>query len=278
MDNHSHLTQPRILVFDLDGTLVSQDEKQALTATVEMLQTLKHAGHDICLATGRTLLETLPLLHQLQPTWPVVCFDGRLVYDAQSDILLQQYVLPRSLLQNVQDRFATICTFALEHALHITTDRSTALLLSIAFQVDRQHIKIGEPAWEQPVLRAYLRLCDPKSTFDERLEAELQAVVGDSAEVFRAGDKWICLSVPGIDKYHGLSYLLQRAKREWTEVVSCGDGRNDLMLFQHAGLTFAPRDAHPELLQAADVITEPVSSEGIIRSVARWFEEQPVTR
>ena len=48
------MTQTRIVLIDVDGTLIDMQKKQVSTKTLELLKLLKVNGIRICLATGRS--------------------------------------------------------------------------------------------------------------------------------------------------------------------------------------------------------------------------------
>ena len=60
----------------------------------------------------------------------------------------------------------------------------------------------------------------------------------------------------GITKAKTLETLMQALAFEDLPVFTLGDGENDLPLFEHAQLSFAPSSAHPAILTAADHIIE----------------------
>ena len=66
------MTKPKIIFFDIDGTLVPLKEG-IRPRTVEALQKLRQNGIKLCIATGRAPLEV--------PTFEGVTFDAFLTYN-----------------------------------------------------------------------------------------------------------------------------------------------------------------------------------------------------
>ena len=70
----------RLLVSDIDGTLVSDDDRLE-KETIESIEEFRSAGGLFTLATGRNFPHTLSIIEQLQVDLPVILSDGAVLYD-----------------------------------------------------------------------------------------------------------------------------------------------------------------------------------------------------
>lgn len=70
----------RGVVLDLDGTIVNKFNKISEPVLTQLTEMIKK-DIPIIIATGRSLLRCNGFLQKIKPNWPVICFDGRLVYD-----------------------------------------------------------------------------------------------------------------------------------------------------------------------------------------------------
>lgn len=70
----------RLLVSDIDGTLISNDERLA-PETIKSIEEFRSAGGRFTLATGRNFPHTLEIIEQLQVDVPVILSDGAVLYD-----------------------------------------------------------------------------------------------------------------------------------------------------------------------------------------------------
>ena len=67
--------------------------------------------------------------------------------------------------------------------------------------------------------------------------------------------------------------IVAQQLRDGEEVIAAGDAPNDLELFAFAGLSVAPRDAHPDVLARADATIPPPAEDGIAELVARYLSQ-----
>ena len=55
------------------------------------------------------------------------------------------------------------------------------------------------------------------------------------------------------------------------KTIAIGDGHNDLDMIAYAGIGVAMRNAHPELLKIADIVTESLDEHGVHAFLKRFF-------
>ena len=65
-----------LIAFDMDGTLLTDKDKQISPKTLQYLHHLVNEGHLIVLASGRPESELLPYYEQLGLNSPIACFNG----------------------------------------------------------------------------------------------------------------------------------------------------------------------------------------------------------
>lgn len=109
----------------------------------------------------------------------------------------------------------------------------------------------------------------------KRLQAagvELAIVTGrpySDAVQERAEDLGIRHQYFGIsDKSEALLDLLETTGIPYSRMVCMGDDINDLPIMDKVSLSFAPADAHPEVLQAASIVTNNKAGDGAAREAA----------
>ena len=86
-----------------------------------------------------------------------------------------------------------------------------------------------------------------------------------------AGGLFISKSLPyflefahaGVSKGTGLAFVAGRLGFQREETVACGDGENDRELLDWAGFGVAVANAHPDVLERADLIIPSVQEEGV---------------
>jgi hypothetical protein len=68
---------------------------------------------------------------------------------------------------------------------------------------------------------------------------------------------------PSVSKGAGLAFVAERLGFNAAETVACGDGENDRELLDWAGFGVAVANAHPDVLERADLVVPSVQEEGI---------------
>ena len=81
--------------------------------------------------------------------------------------------------------------------------------------------------------------------------------------IYRSAPFFIEVMAQGIDKAASLQALIERLGIKQEEVISFGDGYNDLSMIEFAGMGVAMENAVDQVKQCADYITLSNDDEGI---------------
>lgn len=83
---------------------------------------------------------------------------------------------------------------------------------------------------------------------------------------------WLDVSNADATKGHALSALQQALGIEASQTAVFGDYLNDLDMFDHAGLSFAMANAHPDLISQARFIAPANTEQGVITTLTRLLD------
>lgn len=89
--------------------------------------------------------------------------------------------------------------------------------------------------------------------------------------VFRSEPYFLELVPKGIDKAQSLSVLLEETGMKREEMITIGDGFNDLSMIQYAGLGIAMANAQPVVRENADFITYSNDEDGVAHAVEKFI-------
>lgn len=257
----------RLLVFDLDGTLL--DSSHRIPTDVRgMLISLREMGVETTLATGRPFAAVKEFARELELQLPLIVFNGAVVIAPDGRQLSSRH-LPLSSAKTILGLLEK--TSAANHVyLHPTDD---------CFCTDRQgaaakHImkKDGMGCRYTPSLLDVLNDadCDPVKMFSigprDELERLQMAVRQDDPAiscVFSELDMLEFLG-PNVNKGTALGILCSAIGMESESVIAFGDNMNDFEMLQVAGTAVA-MDTGPDDLQAeADLV---------IRNIAEFLRD-----
>ena len=99
--------------------------------------------------------------------------------------------------------------------------------------------------------------------YAKRIIDEFKEPYGESLSIYRSAPFFIEVMAQGIDKAASLQMLIEQLGIKQEEVISFGDGYNDLSLIEFAGMGVAMANAVDEVKQRANYITLSNDEEGI---------------
>ncbi len=233
-------TPPVLVALDLDGTLLTEDALLS-AGHARAVRELLHSGIQVALVTGRPLLTTASIWHELNLRTPAVCFNGGWVGTPAGERAPQLQTLAQAVLSEADVRTIVAAVADIDAALCAYPDLHTWIMdreipltrrwrefyrtdISIApdrFAVWHGHshkmMVVGEPA-KIPQVAARL---------SHRLGARFPVVISqhDRIEILP----------PAVSKAWGLARLAAHLGVARTDVWAVGDADNDIEMIDWAG-------------------------------------------
>jgi len=255
---------PRLLVCDIDGTLV--DKSLVLDpALVEAFRGARERGLLISLATGRMPPGAERYREELGVTAPSIFYNGALIRDPESGRDLLALTLPRGLLGKTYDVFAN----APVHPLFYRDDQ--LYCLETTFPVrdygDSQGLRVNivtDPA-DFLALGAFV-----KSLFIGHpatlplLREELAVAVGEDARLVMTRTDYLEMIPAAASKGAALVALATHLGVPLERVVAVGDQENDLEMIEAAGLGVAMPGSPSAVRRAANRVAPPPDAGGLL--------------
>jgi Cof subfamily protein (haloacid dehalogenase superfamily) len=262
--------KPRLVAFDLDGTLLGEDKvlRPRVLSAVEQMQA---RGIEGCVVTGRMYRAALPYVRELRFNAPVVCYQGAAVIDPETDEVLFDTPLPnRQALELVSYAHANRLHIQLyandryycEHRNHFSdlyaqisgVEPIVVPSLSALFETwdATKGIIIAEPA-------AILTHLEPVKRF-----------FGDRAYVTRSMPHFLEVMDSKVDKGKALEMVARGLQIPMAEVMAIGDSWNDAPLLRAAGFGVAMGSAPRELREVADAVVADAVNDGVAEALERF--------
>jgi Cof subfamily protein (haloacid dehalogenase superfamily) len=268
-----------LYVCDLDGTLLGPDARLSKFAR-DGLNRLLRAGVQLTIASSRRTVSMRALLAGVELRLPVIELNGAFVSELESGHHLTSNLLPPS------SASATVEAIAATGSDPVLT----------AWDGARDRVYFGSRAnegasWYVEEKRAYgdsqLTACEDLLAVTQReeiaaitgfvsdaeaaaLTEQLTELVGEVAIVHSAPNYycpgWTEVQVQHLkaEKGAAIPALLAASGMVGADVIACGDHLNDLGLFAAASRSIAPANAHPSVLQIADVIVDSNDRDGVV--------------
>jgi Cof subfamily protein (haloacid dehalogenase superfamily) len=265
-----------VIALDIDGTVLTEDG--SLTdATALEVRRVAGLGHEVMLATGRSVSLTLPIVDRLgiAPEF-VVCANGAIVMGRDPEAPLgytQVHVEtfdPREVLTTIRGY--------LEGASYAVEDRDGIFRYTGAFPEGALSGHNQKVDFEQLLTVDATRVVVISP--DHATEDFLSVVdrMGLHKVSYNVGwTAWLDIAPDGVNKATGLQYATDRLGVPASRVLAIGDGRNDIDMLEWAvaggGVGVAMGQAPDEVRAAASEHTGTDLDDGVASALARHFQD-----
>ncbi|MCF3138548.1 MULTISPECIES: HAD family hydrolase [unclassified Paenarthrobacter] len=261
IDDQLNNNNKLMIALDVDGTLVDHDGHMS-PAVRSAAQAVVASGHDVMIATGRSLNATLPIIEQigLERGYAVCCNGGvtlRLDPAVESgyEIIHKATFDPAPALQALRKRLPN-AKYALEDedGNFLSTER----FQDASFGVESIGVDF-QTMLDATAVRVVVFSTD--NTSEEFNEAIRH--IGLSGVTYSVGwTAWLDIAAEGVTKASALEALRQKLGTDQANTVAVGDGRNDIEMLTWAGRGVAMGQAPDEVLAVADEVTASVLDDG----------------
>ncbi len=262
--------RPALVAADLDGTLIAPD----LTweeGLPDALADLTSAGIRAVVCTGRMLRSARRVAARLGiQEGPVVCYQGALVADlgrrewlrhvpmdgrAAAEVVRHVRGMGRQLNAYIDDRLYVqqITEWARRYAEHVEVGIHTVadLATEVALRPPTKLVLVTSPEDVEGILPG----------LQERWRGRLYVV--------RSQPEYIEFVDASVSKSAALAWLCTRLEVAREQVVTLGDGMNDVDMLRWAGLGVAVAEADEPVREAAGLVVPRAGIPGLLREFAR---------
>jgi hydroxymethylpyrimidine pyrophosphatase-like HAD family hydrolase len=258
MTRTTSTTTRRLIALDIDGTLLGHDGKVP-TGTVDALDLVRAAGHEVVLATGRSLVGLMPVATRLGLTQGfAVSSNGTMTVRLDADV-------PSGYVIDDARRFdarPVICrALALVPEARVGVEevgwgwRVNTLFDPGLLNGDQKQVSVAD-------------LCAASATrvalHGPGITRYMNDLGATGVTVNPAGADWIDVTAPGTSKATALERLRARLDIPSKATVAVGDGANDLEMLGWAGRGVAMGHAPEVVRQAADEATGTIDQHGAV--------------
>lgn len=262
----------KALALDLDGTLLSADEKVSARNRAAVDGALA-AGWQVIIATARWYQLAEEVAASFGLAGPVIACSGAEVRRLRDGADLMDVRLPLDFaaeLYGICDSTRCLAWVALDTDVLIKMDGTPppGSLPPVMQHVPELSARLDAPP--------RIALIQGTAAITAILE-ELPARWGQQVQFFQSfsstGKRNLVLTAAGADKGAALAVACADLGLEPAEVVAFGDAQNDIEMFRVAGASFAMGQASDEVKAAASAVTAPNAEDGVAVAVERLLAE-----
>ena len=265
---------PRLLAVDVDGTLLDSS-KQIPPAAAAAIAALRAEGVTVVLATGRIPPGIEAICRRLGLTGPQVCAHGGVVADPLTGEVFAARALDRAAIRE-----------QLQFARELGVDAIVAVADGFRVAEMRPGLERLFLPYDEPLPRvvgeAALAASSPIKTYLDTGAERYAEVIGKARARF--GDRYTITSpdarsvellAPGVSKLSGLEAAAARLGLAGAAFAAVGDGPNDIALLEAAIVGVALGQAPPEVVAAADRVTQTNDRGGFAQALASIYGITP---
>lgn len=245
-----------------DGT-ISARTRAALAAA-------ERSGALVVLVTGRPPRWLADIAGATGHRGIAICANGAVQYDLHTERVVAADLLPAEQVHAI----AAALRAAIPD-LHFAVEREAGFAHEVAYR-SRWTTAAGTPVGplsdlvDGPVLKLMARRVGMGS--DDLLAAAREVVTADVATLTHSSvDGLLEISPAGVTKASMLARLCHSRGFGPSDVVAFGDMPNDLAMLSWAGRSVAVANAHPDVIAAADEVTDSNDDDGVARVLERFY-------
>lgn len=267
--------RPRVLLIDVDGTLVDY-RCELPDSAAQAVREARKRGHQVFLCTGRSRAEIYPELWDLGIDGLIGGNGSYLEHDGE--VVFHQVLAPDVVADALAWMDANDAGFYLEcnsglfasdnflaraaAAIGDESAEASAMIReampALVFDVSRGHDDVNKISF---ALHRRLDLDALAAAFAGRARIDTWSATGNGPEFGEFGQL-------GIHKGAAVQRLANRLGVSTDDLIGFGDARPDVELFANCGVSVAMGNADADALAAADLVTGRVDEDGLARAFA----------
>lgn len=265
---NSRLKDIKLIVIDIDGTLVDQQGRVG-EKTLHLAKELKKHGIFCTLSSARSFHFSSHIAEDLEIDIPFVTLDGALIMDRKGKIFYQGIIRKKVIKEAIdaaENNYGKVTVCDREN-LYITP-RNTVI---------KEYSKLSAPIKEVadfdnvPDVLEILIYCEDKASLKiikGRFSFPLN--IGITLSVTKSPNhEYYLLTIKkkGSDKLDSVKRLVKTLGFDRKNVAVIGDWHNDMPLFDYGAYNIAVQNAIPELKRKADYVTQSTNDEDAVGEV-----------
>ena len=261
-------TKPiRMVIADVDGTLVTQEKVLTKKAAEAVLQ-LYEAGIQFSVTSGRPPRGMAMLIDPLKLTQPLAAFNGGVLIKPDLTTVVDQKFLPAGVPEQVLEAIEN-------HGLDVWvyTDTGWFVRDPNAPHVAREQWTVKFPPTVVKTFAGLLgrvaKIVGVSDDFDgvAKCEKDVQQAGGTHISAARSQPYYLDVTHPQANKGGVVLAMSKLLNIPAEEIATIGDMPNDVLMFEKSGVSIAMGNASAEVRASATYVTSTNEQEGFARAI-----------
>jgi Cof subfamily protein (haloacid dehalogenase superfamily) len=260
------IARPRLVVCDLDGTLVDSNKELSL-ATIAAVKRLRDSGISFAVISARPRSGVMPIVEALGLQGQQAAFNGGTIFCGDGRVV-ERHTVDEDVVRGV---------FGIAHETPAEP---------WVFADDRWHAKSGKghhadrerrSSNQEPIVTAdftplfgdvdKLTLVSDDEALLRRLCDEAKKRFGDRATIAQSQTYYLDVTPLAGNKGDGIRALARSRGVALADTIAIGDQANDLAMIEQAGFGIAMGNAPDAVKQRADAVTASNDDDGVAEAI-----------
>ncbi|MCY8938557.1 Cof-type HAD-IIB family hydrolase [Peribacillus frigoritolerans] len=272
----------RLLAVNIDGTLL-QSNGRLNKSTKEAIDYVHQKGVHVALVTSRNYHSAKKVAKALKINPMIVAQQGAFVGASMEKPIMVKRISEELTAELVQMLEKTTCQILLIHEKYSLGNRVNLpenLLGKSVMYLNDQNIyaqnyvdDISEELIDQPMAPTKMDIIFPEKNARNDMLKLIKEMFPEVDAVLHPGNK-LTIVPKGVSKWSGVLYLADHLKVKRTEIVSIGDGLDDMEMIAGSGLGVAMGNADEEVRKVAKWVTRSNDQDGVAYMLREFFRKQ----
>jgi Cof subfamily protein (haloacid dehalogenase superfamily) len=257
----------RMVIADVDGTLVTQEKVLTKRATDAVLR-LHDAGIQFSVTSGRPPRGMAMLIDPLKLVQPLAAFNGGVLIKPDLTTVVDQKFLPAGVPEDVIEAIEN-------HGLDVWvyTDTGWFVRDPNAAHVAREQWTVKFPPTVVKTFAGLLgrvaKIVGVSDDFDRvaKCEKDVQQAGGTHISAARSQPYYLDVTHPQANKGGVVLAMSKLLNIPAEEIATIGDMPNDVLMFEKSGVSIAMGNASPEVQASATNVTATNEEEGFAKAM-----------
>jgi Cof subfamily protein (haloacid dehalogenase superfamily) len=267
-----HNSEIRLVVADIDGTLVTRD-KRITPAALEAVHKLRDAGIRFTVISARPPQGLNVVADVVGLTDPVPALNGGLLVKPDLRTILREKLLEPVVVER-------LLSALLQAGLNVWVYTDTEWLVRDENAPYVQH-EIHAVKFAPRVVKSFedipsdrvVKIVGVSEDFDAVAitEKQIQSAFHGAVSATRSQKYYLDITHPNANKGEGVLLLSELLDIPKEQIATIGDMQNDVPMFRQSGLSIAMGNASPDVQREAKYVTTSNEEEGFANAVARYI-------
>lgn len=252
----------KLIALDIDGTIRNADHPIS-KRTRDTLNKVIELGAVVTVATGRMFQSAVKTTSGLNLRSPIASFQGAHIADPLTGKVLWHMPLTASMtveaLEALEQWGLEIMAYY-EHEVYVEKNSERVESYGIRNEVGVHIVDDLKVLADKLFTRLVVVGGEPEI---KEVESQMQTRFGTRLHITRSLPYFCEILHPHGGKHKALEWMCNYLGIEQQETIAIGNGYNDVHMLDWAGLGVAIGGAVEEVLEVADMITDPIEEDGV---------------